>query len=105
MTKTPGQALVARLSEALGELGEWTPRESALLDLAARQADDLARLERAAAEAPTVNALREVRLQRTALARLVNLIGVPDEPGEPAVDLAKQRAARRRWIKSGARNA
>ena len=105
MTNTPGQALVARLSEALGDDGEWTAREASLLELVSDQADDLAALEAATADTPTVAALRERRLQRAALAQLIARVGVPDEPGAPAVDLAKQRAARRRWIKSGARNA
>lgn len=105
MSETPGEQLVARLSEALGDNGEWTPREQALLDLVADQANDLALLEQAAADNPSVPSLREVRLQRSALARLISLVGVPDETGEQQIDPAKQRAARRRWIREHGRRA
>ena len=77
----------ARVDAITGSLGpdlEWDERERGLLELAARQADDLDRLEADIAERGiTVDgrlnqAVAEARQARVALARILGQVDLPD---------------------------
>lgn len=105
-----GKALWKALLASAPEDWELDERETVQLTLAARQMDDLARLEvaikkdgtmvKGSAGQPVVNpAIGEARQARAAIDRLIGRISVPDETGKPrttASELA-QRAANARW--------
>jgi hypothetical protein len=85
---------------------EWSERELALLDLAARQAQDVERLEADIADkgvrtdAGRLNqALTEVRLSRVALGRLLGLVDIAEDVKPVSVHASK--AARARWKAAG----
>jgi len=109
-----GRALFASVQRALpfneeGEQLEFDEREVALLTMAARQADDVQRLEAVVKRQgpmvagstgqPVVNpALIEARQGRLAITRLLGELSIPDEAGEPrtARSLRAQHAAETR---------
>jgi hypothetical protein len=105
-----GRALVAAIEEGLPAELELDEREQALLSLAGRQADDVARLE-AEIESrgvtatgsrgqPVLNpALAEVRQGRLALSKLLASLALPDLDGKPRSEASRraQRAAGARW--------
>ena len=100
------RALVDAIEKSLPESHVWDEREVALLALAARQADDIDRLEGDIAEngvrvegrggQRTLNqSLAEARQARVALSRILGGIDIPDAV-RPSV-LHGQRAAEARW--------
>jgi hypothetical protein len=112
-----GAALWKRLTAPVdGDELEFSVAELVTLELACRQAEDIAGLEKVLAnDGPTVLGSRgqvrlspipaELRLQRAALARLVALLAIPD--GDEDVGLAPtafraQRAADARWRRQAA---
>ncbi len=115
---TAGAALWKRLTAPVdGDELEFSVAELVTLELACRQADDIAHLEKVlAADGPTVVGSRgqvrlspipaELRLQRAALARLVAQLAIPDPDEEvglaPSARRA-QRAAEARWRRQAAR--
>lgn len=107
-TSDAGAALIAQINAALPENGEWDERELAILDLARRQANDIADLETVlAGQGPLVKgsmgqerlnpAFAELRQQRLALGRLLESIRLPDEGMGHVPDPKKSRAAATRW--------
>ena len=107
-----GRALWRSIEGGLPEGWELDERERAILTLAARQADDLARLETAirkggamvlgSAGQPVVNpAIVEARQGRLAVGRLLGQLGLPDEDAEPRTEAGKraQHAAQARWAR------
>ena len=108
---TAGQQLKVRIDGALQDGAEWDERESALLELAQRQANDIASLEDLLAmQGSTVTgstgqsrlnpAFAELRQSRLALARILSDLKMPDEglAGTPQIKRVKaQRAANTRW--------
>ncbi len=99
-----GAELRALLNAALPEGAEWAERESAILDLAVAQADNVAELEEELAlQGMTVIGsmgqkrlnpiVTELRLQRRSLASLLSELHMPDEAGGISKDPKKQRAA------------
>ena len=109
MTDPTVRALVDAITEALPDTHVWDEREAALLQLAARQADDIDRLEADIADngvrvegrggQRTLNqCLGEARQARVALSRILNAIDIP-EAARPSV-LHGQRAAEARWRQS-----
>jgi hypothetical protein len=71
---------------------EWTEVDLAMLELAERQATDLDALE---GRGDDLAAVREARLQRLALARLVGQLDVPHHARSSV--LKAQKAANARW--------
>ncbi|MGG7307552.1 hypothetical protein ACQXVK_10210 [Curtobacterium sp. AB451] len=109
-----GEALRRQYDAALGDDNEWDEKDLVVLELAARQANDIQALEAVlAAEGPTTlgsagqtrlhPAIVELRLQRLSLARILAQIPLPDEFGQPKKNPTKQRASRRRWDRVQAR--
>lgn len=114
-----GTALWSRLTAAPAE-GEcliFSAAELTVLEMACRQADDIAKLE-ALIEAdglivagskgqPKLSAVpSELRLQRAALARLVSQLAIPDDAeaeGRTPAQQRAQRAAQARWDRPSAR--
>jgi hypothetical protein len=106
MTKAPGltTALVQAIRESLPASHEWDERERALLDLAARQAADIDRLEADIAErgarvpgrgSDVLNqAFCEVRQGRVALARILGQVDVPETTAPRSLHGRKAAAAR-----------
>lgn len=106
-----GRALWRQIARALPDGWELDEREEAILRLAARQADDLSRLETAiskdgamvlgSAGQPVVNpAITEARQGRLAIGRLLGTLALPDgeaEKGTTAAGRRGQQAARGRW--------
>lgn len=98
-------ALVKAIREGLPASHEWDERESALLDLAARQAADIDRLDADIAErgvrvpggsGEVLNqAFCEVRQARVALARILGQVDVPESLS--ARSLHGRKAAQARW--------
>jgi P27 family predicted phage terminase small subunit len=96
------------------EYAELEQGETALLTQACRTLDTITELERAAADDGTMitgsagqpvlhPAITEIRLQRTAFARLLDQLGLPTEdsqaaPASPAARRA-QKAAQARWAR------
>jgi hypothetical protein len=91
---------------------ELDERELAVLTLAARQADDVAALERALKRdgvtvAGSAGQLRvnplvpEVRQARLATGRLLGQLSLPDEQAQPRTDAGRrgQKAAQARWAR------
>jgi hypothetical protein len=100
-------ALVEAIREGLPASHEWDERERTLLDLAARQAADIDRLE-ADIEARGVRvpgrggevlnqAIAEVRKARVALARILGQVDVPESLSPRS--LHGRKAAEVRWQK------
>jgi hypothetical protein len=104
-SKATTVALVAAIRDGLPTSHEWDERDRALLDLAARQAADIDRLETDIAEqgvrvqgrgASVLNqSFCEVRQARVALARILGQIGIPDTT--PTRSLHARKAAIARW--------
>lgn len=105
---TAGDKLVASLSASLPEDVEWDERETALLDLARRQANDIAALEALLAEqGPVVTGstgqdrlnpvFAELRQQRLALGKILGDVKLPDEGLGASKNAKAQRAAQTRW--------
>ena len=106
-----GQGLVGSIVRGLPSGIELDEREQAVLDLAARQADDVARLEADIAKrGVTVPGSRagqqvlnpsiaEVRQGRLALGKLLGQLELPDLAGERRGGASRnaQRAALARW--------
>lgn len=111
---TPGDRLVSDLTKGLPtrsgpngvERAEWNEIESALLEVARRQANDIAALEaQLEADGLIVTGSKgqsrmspivtELRLSRQALVRVLAELRMPD--AGPLKNAAKQRAARARW--------
>jgi hypothetical protein len=108
MSKTPAKAtavsLVVEIRAGLPTSHEWTERDRALLDLAARQAADIDRLEADIADqgvrvqgrgASVLNqSICEVRQGRVALARILGQVDVPDAPTTRSLHARKAAVAR-----------
>jgi phage terminase small subunit len=106
-----GQALWTSVSAALPEGFELDEREAAQLDLAARQADDLARLEALIEEEGPASigsqgqrivhpAIPEARQARIAISRLLGELDLaPDQAESPSTAASRRasKAARARW--------
>ena len=105
-----GRALWRLIARALLEGWELDEREQAILRLAARQADDLARLETAiskdgvmalgSAGQPVVSpAITEARQSRLAISKLLGAVHLPDADEQPRTAAGRrgQRAANTRW--------
>ena len=91
-----GAALETSIRADLPPHVELDPREEALLEAAARQADDIAALEADIRARGLVNpALREVRQGRTALGRLLAGIDLPAAASTTV--LRAEKAAQARW--------
>ena len=98
-------SLVAAIRDGLPTSHQWDERDRALLDLAARQAADIDRLEADIAEngvrvqgrgASVLNqSLCEVRQARVALARILGQVDIPDST--PTRSLHARKAAIARW--------
>jgi hypothetical protein len=110
MTKSTeaGVALIAQINAALADDAEWDERELAILDLARRQANDIAALEQVLeTQGPLVTgstgqqrlnpAFAELRQQRLALEKMLASIRLPDESMGRVPDAKKSRAAATRW--------
>ena len=102
--RTEGDKLVDQLSGVLGDTLEFSERETALLGLIRDQRNELARLEGLAAQADPETAggsrvLRETRLSRAALSRLLSQLGLPDALDAPVTGSRQQRAANLRWAR------
>src|SRR5690554_3261573 len=112
-----GTELVAQLNSALPVTdegaAEWDERESALIDLARRQADDIEKLERllemegssvtgSTGQARMNPAFSELRQQRLALAKILSGIRFPDEGYGSSSNRQQAQAATKRWSKGGA---
>lgn len=101
----------SRLWKSIGDAYELDERESANLELACRQADDVARLEASlnsdglivpgATGAPKLNTVvSELRMSRLALSKLLDAIALPDAETEKPMTGAQrraQKAADARW--------
>jgi hypothetical protein len=105
-----GKALQRAVQAGIPDGWELDEREVEMLDLAARQADDLERLETAISEAgamvagstgqPVVNpAIPEARQARIAISRLLGALQLPDAEDSPrsAASERARKAARVRW--------
>jgi hypothetical protein len=99
-------AMVEEIRRSLPPGHEWTERELALLDLAARQAADIERLEADIADIGVRTAsgrlnqaFAEARQGRVALGRLLGLVDIPDDVKPVSVHASK--AARARWRAAG----
>lgn len=111
-----GRHLWRQIQAAVGDDFELDERETAILAMACRQADDLAALEEAldrdgvsvagSAGQPRLNPLvTEIRQARLALNRLLGSVSIPDAEAEPrtASSLRAQNAANKRWAAVRAR--
>jgi hypothetical protein len=116
--KSAGDVLVQQFTDALAPDEQYDERELALLDLARRQADDIATLEeQLSAEGVSVTGsmgqtrlnpiFSELRQQRLALSRLLHDVKLPDEGLGVSKNVQQQRAAQSRWARdrSGLRSA
>lgn len=105
-----GKALQKAVQAGLPDGWELDEREVEMLDLAARQADDLERLEKAIAKTgamvigstgqPVVNpAIPEARQARLAISRLLGVLQLPDADDSlrSASSERARKAARVRW--------
>jgi hypothetical protein len=105
-----GATLWEAVTSGIPEGFELDDRETAQLDLAARQADDLARLEAVISEEgatavgstgqPVVHpAIGEARQGRLAISRLLGVLDLADEDGDVGTAASRRgrRAARARW--------
>jgi hypothetical protein len=109
-SKRAGTKLRESIAKALPNGWAFDEREDAILDLAAAQADDLAKVEKAikdkgtmvkgSAGQPVLNpAITEARQSRLTISRLLGELQLPDEASEPRTAAGKrgQKAARARW--------
>jgi hypothetical protein len=106
---SPTTALVEAIRAGLPASHEWDERELALLDLAARQAADIDRLEKDMAERGVRVAGRggdvlnqafcEVRQARVALARILGQVDIPESLSPRA--LHGRKGASGRWGEAG----
>jgi hypothetical protein len=101
----PALELVKTIRAGLPESFEWDERESALLDLAERQAADIDLLEADIAEhgvrmgSGRLNqAFCEVRQARVALARILGQVEIPNATSPASVH--GRKAAEARWGKA-----
>lgn len=105
-----GRALWKSVCEGLPDTWELDERETAILALAARQSDDLARLESAIKKHGTMvkgsagqsvlnPAIAEARQARMSIGRLLGQLALPDEESEPRTEASKRArdAANVRW--------
>jgi hypothetical protein len=106
-----GKALWAQMGAALPDGWQFDERELAILEAAARQADDVASLQRAIKRDGMMTkgsigqrrlnaAVVEVRQGRIALSRLLGELSLPDEAKEKGGTAAGKRglhAAKVRW--------
>ncbi len=103
--KASAVSFVKAIRDSLPPSHEWMERDLAVLDLAARQASDIDRLEKDIAKhgvrlqgrgASVLNqSLAEVRQARVALGRLLGLVEIPGEPSTASQHARK--AAQARW--------
>lgn len=109
-TQSAGDKLAQDFNGALPDGAEWDERESALLDLARRQADDVATLEAqlviegtsvvgSTGQARLNPIFAELRQQRLALSKILADVRLPDEGLGQSKNVTKQRAANSRWNK------
>lgn len=116
--RAPGRALWKSVHAGLAAGFELDERETAILALAARQADDVAALERVLAAdgvvvegsqgQPRLNGIvAELRQGRLAVARLLGALELPDSAEQPrSVSSERARkAAHTRWAEHSARRA
>lgn len=116
---TAGNELVAQLNAALPETAEgraeWDERESALIDLARRQADDIEQLEAllrlegssvvgSTGQSRMNPAFAELRQQRLALAKILTGLRLPDEGYGSSANRQQASAATARWKGKGGRH-
>jgi len=109
---TAGRALWRKIASSLPDGWELEEREEAILRLAARQADDLSRLESAiskdgamalgSAGQPVVNpAIIEARQSRLAIGRLLGQLALPDDDAaggsSASASETGRKAANARW--------
>jgi phage terminase small subunit len=105
-----GKALWKSVHDDLPDGWDLDHRELELLSLAARQADDLARLEKAIEKEGTMStgstgqptlhpAIPEARQARQSIGRLLGALQLPDEDDQPATAASHRgrAAARARW--------
>lgn len=105
-----GRGLFASVAKALPEGFEFDEREVAILTMAARQADDVLRLEgvirkkgpmvSGSAGQPVVNpAVIEARQGRLAINRLLGELSIPDQDAKPRTAASRrgETAANARW--------
>ena len=105
-----GRALWRSIVAGLPKGFELDEREEALLALAARQGDDVAKLEAlvkrdgpmvvGSAGQPVLHpAVAEIRQGRATISRLLGQLELPDAEEEPRTEAGRraQRAARARW--------
>jgi phage terminase small subunit len=109
-----GRALWSSVAKGLPEGWELDEREVAILTLAARQSDDLTRLEaikqdgamvKGSTGQPVVNpAITEARQARLAIGRLLGQLALPDEDEQARTEPGQrgQKAARARWDRRAA---
>lgn len=122
-----GDALIERLNEALPtrtleggvvQRSSWDERESALIEIARRQANDIEALETALVMQGTLVTgstgqqrlnpiFAELRQQRQGLAKILTLLRMPDEGmgAGSGVSAVKSRAASARWDRERRRKA
>lgn len=109
-----GKGLCEAVVADLPDGWELDERERVLLNLAGRQADDLARLERVIAKKgamalgstgqPVVHpAVAEARQARLAISKLIGELELPDEEEKPSTSASKRakKAADARWGRRG----
>src|SRR4051794_9342986 len=107
-----GKALWKSVLEDLPDGWDLDHRELQILSLAARQADDLERLEKAIKKDGTMTvgstgqpilhpAIPEARQARQSIGRLLGALALPDEDEEPATAASHRAraAARTRWAR------
>ena len=105
-----GSALWESVHDGMPDGWEFDDRETAILALACRQADDVARCEAvierdgveavgSAGQAVVSPYLVEARQGRQTIARLLGQLGFPDEEEQPQTESSRraQHAAQRRW--------
>ena len=105
-----GAALFESVVSGIPEDCELDDREAALLDLAARQADDLALLEAVISEEGATSlgsqaqrvihpAVSEARQARLAISRLLGALDLSEDESDSGTATSRQarRAARARW--------
>jgi phage terminase small subunit len=112
-----GRALWVSVAKALPEDWEFDERERAILAMAARQADDLERLDNAIEQHGAMTtgstgqlvvnpAVIEARQARLAINRLLGELSLPDEDEQPrtSAGLRAQKAAATRWDRASQRD-
>ncbi|MBI4898738.1 MAG: hypothetical protein HY827_10290 [Actinobacteria bacterium] len=109
-----GKKLWSAMHADLPDGWEFSKRELVQLEMAAHQADDLARLETEIRKGTTRKgsmgqtalngAIQEARQARAAVDRLIGRLAIPDESGTPRTTASEigRKAARARWGNDGA---